>query len=181
MTGKPSNALLDKMRRTLIEKKRELLGLCASPAEQAVSAKPADDTDQIAESHDEFVAAGLGTLACEKLQLMNHALERMDRGEFGICRGCGEEIAFNRLKAVPWVIFCVSCQQNRDAALTLSRTYAREDPLRPTSAPQSAANHVAASHTATSTERTPTSVNSARPGRGCAASTTRPRPRSRRA
>lgn len=41
---------------------------------------------------------------------IEQALERMDRGSYGVCRGCREPIARARLTAVPWADQCVSCK-----------------------------------------------------------------------
>jgi len=38
------------------------------------------------------------------------ALERMDRGEYGICEGCGKPIDERRLRAVPSARLCFDCK-----------------------------------------------------------------------
>ncbi|MEJ2534044.1 MAG: TraR/DksA family transcriptional regulator [Gammaproteobacteria bacterium] len=37
------------------------------------------------------------------------ALERMDRGEYGLCRECGEAIAEARLEIQPTARLCIDC------------------------------------------------------------------------
>ena len=44
-----------------------------------------------------------------KLQKLERALERIDEERFGNCAKCGEEIAFGRLKFMPWATKCVRC------------------------------------------------------------------------
>lgn len=44
-----------------------------------------------------------------KLQKLERALERVDNESFGKCTKCGEEIAFGRLKFMPWTTKCVKC------------------------------------------------------------------------
>ena len=39
------------------------------------------------------------------------ALARMDKGEYGVCTRCGNEIDFARLKAIPHAELCIRCQQ----------------------------------------------------------------------
>jgi DnaK suppressor protein len=41
------------------------------------------------------------------------ALERMDKGEFGYCLDCGDEIPYARLQADPTAHLCVSCAKAR--------------------------------------------------------------------
>jgi DnaK suppressor protein len=41
------------------------------------------------------------------------ALGRLDRGEYGICRSCGQEIDIERLKALPYATKCIPCKEAR--------------------------------------------------------------------
>ena len=40
---------------------------------------------------------------------------REEPEEFGLCEECGEDIALARLKAMPYVEYCVTCQSRKDA------------------------------------------------------------------
>ena len=39
------------------------------------------------------------------------ALGRLERGEYGLCRSCGKEIAIERLLALPYATRCVPCKE----------------------------------------------------------------------
>ena len=39
------------------------------------------------------------------------ALGRLDDGTYGKCEGCGQEIPFDRLEAIPTARLCVTCKQ----------------------------------------------------------------------
>jgi DnaK suppressor protein len=71
--------------------------------------------DQAPVMHDQFVALRQHRMDWRKLKLIDAALERLDKGEFGICDDCGEQIPYKRLKVVPWAAYCVSCQDHIDA------------------------------------------------------------------
>ena len=43
------------------------------------------------------------------------ALERIDRGEYGICEDCRERIPLARLEAVPTTDLCIRCAELREA------------------------------------------------------------------
>jgi len=45
---------------------------------------------------------------------IEHALERMERGEYGLCEGCGQPIPEARLEALPETAFCLDCQRKED-------------------------------------------------------------------
>ncbi len=42
------------------------------------------------------------------------ALERIEKGEFGMCISCGKEIGADRLEAVPHVRLCIDCKSKEE-------------------------------------------------------------------
>ena len=50
----------------------------------------------------------------KNLTQIDVAIKRIDRGEFGMCLDCEEEIAPKRLAALPWAAYCLHCQELRD-------------------------------------------------------------------
>ena len=44
-----------------------------------------------------------------KLQKLERAMSNIEEENFGNCAKCGEEIAFGRLKFMPWTTKCVNC------------------------------------------------------------------------
>ncbi|NLW08914.1 MAG: conjugal transfer protein TraR [Firmicutes bacterium] len=42
---------------------------------------------------------------------IDEALERIDRGDYGSCMVCGEEIPLARLEALPYAVNCLACQE----------------------------------------------------------------------
>lgn len=45
------------------------------------------------------------------LMLVEAALGRINNGTFGECLNCGQDISANRLTAVPWSRYCITCQE----------------------------------------------------------------------
>src|SRR5256886_6346439 len=45
------------------------------------------------------------------LALVDAALKRINDGTFGNCLNCGQEINSKRLEAIPWVRYCITCQE----------------------------------------------------------------------
>jgi DnaK suppressor protein len=39
------------------------------------------------------------------------AIGRINGGAFGECLHCGQDISVNRLTAVPWSRYCITCQE----------------------------------------------------------------------
>jgi DnaK suppressor protein len=47
---------------------------------------------------------------------LDRALERIERGEYGICIECGKEISTERLEAVPHARLCIQCKSKEELA-----------------------------------------------------------------
>jgi DnaK suppressor protein len=71
--------------------------------------------DQVPLLHEQFVAINTTRRNRKKLALIESALQRLARGEFGICEYCEEEIPLKRLRAVPWASYCVRCQERSES------------------------------------------------------------------
>lgn len=70
-----------------------------------------DDLDNARSQEDLDVHISLIDLAESRLRAAMDALARLEQGEFGICPECGDEISFERLRAVPMAARCIDCQQ----------------------------------------------------------------------
>lgn len=46
----------------------------------------------------------------KELRAVEYALERLKRGEYGICQSCGKQIDPARLEALPYAVLCIDCQ-----------------------------------------------------------------------
>ena len=56
----------------------------------------------------------LDSLAQEKLDHIEQALQRLDEGTYGKCVKCGKDIHPERLKALPYAEMCVGCQSKQE-------------------------------------------------------------------
>jgi RNA polymerase-binding transcription factor DksA len=56
-------------------------------------------------------ALGLRKILIERLTQINHALERLNEGSYGICLRCGCAINMERLLAKPQATLCVNCRR----------------------------------------------------------------------
>jgi DnaK suppressor protein len=48
------------------------------------------------------------------LTLIEDALERLAKGQYGKCQDCGEMISEARLKVRPYAVFCIKCKTKRE-------------------------------------------------------------------
>src|SRR5262245_10966657 len=51
-----------------------------------------------------------------ELRAIQDALARLERGEYGYCQRCGEEVSPARLEAMPHATLCVKCQVHVERA-----------------------------------------------------------------
>lgn len=69
----------------------------------------ADFAEQVTERENDDVVNRLIYDTQTEHALVNHALERMDEGEYGCCEDCGDDINLARLEVVPYATRCMKC------------------------------------------------------------------------
>ena len=72
-------------------------------------AAPKDWEDRAVERQGDEVLEAMGHHDAEELRRIDAALARHAAGDYGICVTCGEDIAPERLDAVPETPFCAKC------------------------------------------------------------------------
>lgn len=65
------------------------------------------DTSQVTAEKGENAA--LAATLREHLAEVEHALEKIETGTYGVCESCGEQIAEARLEAIPSGRLCLNC------------------------------------------------------------------------
>jgi len=101
-------------RALLLKKREELLALVkAEPTVLSDSVRTPDEAEFAAKSAEQDVAAVTADLRSHMLREVEKSLQRLAKGTYGVCEGCGEEISPNRLNAIPWTQYCLTCQELR--------------------------------------------------------------------
>jgi len=70
------------------------------------------DLATISHARELFFNLQEGDLA--RLRSIEEAMEALDRGQYGECIRCDDDINEKRLEAVPWATMCVRCQEEAD-------------------------------------------------------------------
>src|SRR5438132_12941001 len=73
-----------------------------------------DEGDLDTINHNKELLYNLHESDFQRLKSIQEALKRMDRGEYGECVRCGEDINEKRLMAVPWATLCIQCQEEAE-------------------------------------------------------------------
>ena len=79
-----------------------------------------DEGDLATISHDKHLLYNLQESDFRRVRFIKEALKAMDRGQYGECARCGEDIREKRLDAVPWATVCVECQERAEREHTPS-------------------------------------------------------------
>jgi len=108
-----TNTEMNKFRRTLEAKQAELSQALRNRDGILIEKSP-DALDEVQNATERELAIrnlhGEFTL----LRKVRAALGRVDEKTYGICQHCEEDISPKRLSAVPWVPYCIRCQENAD-------------------------------------------------------------------
>jgi DnaK suppressor protein len=107
-------------RRRLLVLKRRLAGDLSELEEEALrpvggeasgnmSDVPVHPADLGTDNFDQELALDLLKNEVDALTEVNEALERIERGTFGTCENCGQEISRARLDALPYARYCARC------------------------------------------------------------------------
>ena len=73
----------------------------------------------------EDIEFALIQMKAETLDKINQALTRLEEGAYGNCFECGEEISQARLRALPFAVRCIECEQARENAQKRERAMAQ--------------------------------------------------------
>ena len=70
-----------------------------------------DFEEQATEMENSEVVDFLGNFTRDEITQVKQAIKRIDEGEYGFCINCGEDIAPERLKALPFTARCIRCAE----------------------------------------------------------------------
>jgi DnaK suppressor protein len=120
VTRRPLTKVQEAYRHALLTRQRELM--------QTYTATRGDSRDHLDSGTEDYIDYAVNSYAREfllsltemdrnQLLMVEEALRRLDRGEFGRCQQCGTEIPTKRLEVAPWVRYCVRCQELEEQGL----------------------------------------------------------------
>ena len=69
----------------------------------------ADSAEQAIDLADDEALASLDEVIRQEILQVRSALLRIENGTYGTCAACGDDIAADRLKALPTATRCISC------------------------------------------------------------------------
>jgi DnaK suppressor protein len=79
------------------------------------NSRQGDLADQASGNNEVHIQLKLKQTDAKILQAIEEALWRLEKGTYGLCRDCGEQIAPARLNAIPWTRVCIACKEKQSA------------------------------------------------------------------
>jgi DnaK suppressor protein len=73
-----------------------------------------DVIDAALDSAQDEISSQLAEVESRELTHIETALERMRKGDYGVCDGCNQGIPLARLQALPYATMCIQCQREAE-------------------------------------------------------------------
>jgi RNA polymerase-binding transcription factor len=111
---------LESYRKRLLEKQEELRRAVAKSehdGREADGEVTQDPADKASNSYTKEFLFHQSDDNHRILQLIQEALGRIEKGVYGHCVECNEDVQVKRLEAVPWARHCIECQEKQDKGL----------------------------------------------------------------
>jgi len=103
---------VEKIRQTLLARKQEMDDTLSKQShEKLTDGMVQDSADEALSLSMEKLQNSLQQTEIDELHLMEDALARIERGEYGICVDCSEPISEKRLGHFPFAARCIVCQE----------------------------------------------------------------------
>jgi DnaK suppressor protein len=110
--------LLESRRNALMAKSGQALGELTGERDTG-----GDATDIASEESDRDLALRVHDHDRRLIREIEQALGRIQKGDYGDCVACGDEITERRLMARPTATHCIDCMTEIEAATTNSRAF----------------------------------------------------------
>ncbi len=108
---------VEKFKDILEEQKNRLLTTAQKTVDQELklpSEDLPDEVDLASAELNQSITFRLRDRERVLLQKIEEALDRIIKGEFGVCESCGEEIEMKRLEARPVTTLCIGCKEEQE-------------------------------------------------------------------
>ncbi len=83
--------------------------------------RPADELDQAGRISDQAYLMRLADKEQKLIKQIDRALEKFEKGEFGLCEGTGEPISRKRLEVRPWTRYSIEYKEQLEREMGKSR------------------------------------------------------------
>lgn len=118
------------VRQALVGRRNEMLSVVQSTKAQMAQrgGDLADVSDRASEGFEDELAVGLMAIEAAQLEDVEGAIQRIDRGNYGLCEDCEKPIPRSRLEVLPFARRCLVCEGTSERMVrTHSPAYTESD------------------------------------------------------
>jgi len=102
----------------LLQKEKErifkTLGHLREAIEKTEKGIPTHIADYGTDEFEKDLDIGLSDSEARILEEIDIAVNKLEKGNYGICENCGKKISKIRLKAIPYARYCIKCQREKE-------------------------------------------------------------------
>ncbi len=109
---------IEELKQTLLERRTLIESNIQGSRDSIDSLKNSecnDEYDYAEVSSDSFKEGIIANQQIKELEEIEDALKRIEKGTYGTCEMCDEQIALGRLRAKPFAKFCTPCREIYEA------------------------------------------------------------------
>ena len=108
----------EKYKKILMERKTEIVNVLSEFYNESKKVEDPgiamDMGDKAESSYTKEFLLSLSDAERARLNLIDEALERIEKCTYGVCQRCGVTIGKKRLDAISWTPFCIACQEKEE-------------------------------------------------------------------
>ena len=108
---------IERYKKKLMKRKEEIIQKLSdvyNESKEVETGIAQDVVDKAESSYTKEFLLSLSNTERKQLSLIDEALKRLNKGEYGICQMCQKKISKKRLDAVSWAPFCIDCQEKAE-------------------------------------------------------------------
>lgn len=117
MSKKMNKKEREEFRKELADKKEAIIQKLSgfiNESKEMESNVAQDLVDKAETSYTKEFLLSLSDAERSQLLLIDEAMKRLQRDEFGVCQMCGKDIGRKRIQAIPWTPLCIECQEKTE-------------------------------------------------------------------
>lgn len=113
-----SKESVEQFKKVLLKRKEELAASVKNHVEElpdtGMEGAAGDTSDRASADYTSEMFGVLLERQAGTLEEVERAINKIEKGDFGVCESCEKSIPSKRIKALPWARFCLECQQVYD-------------------------------------------------------------------
>ena len=122
-TARPAMSKRDLLaiRKELLSQRDDVLQAMRRNKAIEITSDTGDEADQAAASMDRDLQFELSDTERNTLDQIEGAIRKIDKGTYGACEQCRQPIETVRIRALPFVRYCIRCQSGSERAVTATQ------------------------------------------------------------